>query len=234
MNYSTKERVVFGIGLDSLYHQLNNLSLRWQLETDFTQLEAFLAEQGSFVNPTYNPKHSDLGREDFWIRLVDSSGATVGCSAERTVETDNFVDMVAEGTCWYRNGFADIGQPGRIATLPVSELLSGKVGMSGSTYTAQAWRRHGLALVMTWITRLISFREFGTEINTGFVRHSLAQTSVPAQSYAYDRIEPVIDGYFPPQRGDEHLYLCWIDRMGMMRRILDLPQHPTNPMRLCA
>jgi hypothetical protein len=234
MNYSTKERVVFGIGLDSLYSQLHALDLRWELETDFSQLAKFLSEQNSFVNPTYSTEHSDLGREDFWIRLLDNTGRTVACSAERTVETANFVDMVAEGTCWYRNGFADIGQAGRIETLPVSEHLGGKIGLSGSTFTLPEWRRHGLALIMTWLTRLISFREFGTEINTGFVRHSLAQTSVPGQSYAYDHVEPIINGYFPPQRGQEHLYLCWIDRVGMMRRVLDLPRHPTNPMRLCA
>jgi hypothetical protein len=232
MNSVDTQKATFAMGIDALVERLRELGLRCEVERDFGGLVEFLGSQGNFVNPTYNPAHSDLGADDFWIRLVDAQGATVACSAERTLETDDFCAMVANGTVWYRGGFADIGGPASIPVLPVSQPLAGRVGASGSTFTTQAWRRHGLALVMTWLTRLISFRDLGTNINTGFVRHSLAMTSVPSQSYAYEHIERIIDGYFPPQRGPEQLYVCWIDRAQMARRVLDLPQHPTNPMPL--
>ena len=229
---SSLHDTVFSVGLETLDERLRELGLRAHVEHDFTRLGAFLREQNNFVNPTYDPEHSDLTPEDFWLRLVDKTGATVACSAERTVTTDDFASLVARGTIWYRGGFAAIGGPAEIPVLPLGEKLAGRVGASGSTYTVQAWRRHGLALVMTWYTRLLSFRDLDTTANTGFVRHSLAQTSVPSQSYAYDRIEKIIDGYFPPQRGPETLYLCSIDQAGMARRVLGLPRHPTNPMRL--
>jgi hypothetical protein len=225
---------IFSLGLETLDARLRELGLRPHIEHDFVGLREFLGSQNSFVNPTYDPKCSDLSKDDFWLRLVDADGATVACSAERTVETEDFSSLVARGTIWYRGGFVDIGGPAIIPVLPLAQQLRGRIGASGSTFTSQAWRRHGLALVMTWYTRLLSFRDLGTEANTGFVRHSLAQTSVPSQSYAYDRIERIIDGYFPPQRGEETLYLCSIDQAGMARRVLTLPKHPTNPMLLGA
>jgi hypothetical protein len=231
---SSLHDTVFSVGLETLDQRLRELGLSAHVEHDFAELGAFLRAQGSFVNPTYDPQHSDLSSEDFWLRVVDSSGVTVACSAERTVETDDFSRLVARGTIWYRSGFAAVGGPAEIPVLPQEVRLAGRIGASGSTYTVQAWRRHGLALVMTWYTRLLSFRDLRTTANTGFVRHSLARTSVPSQSYAYDRIEKIIDGYFPPQRGAETLYLCSIDQAGMARRVLGLPRHPTNPMRLGA
>ena len=227
-------RAIFSIGLDTLDERLDELGLSARIEHDFGKLGSFLRGENSFVNPTFDPQHSDLSPDDFWLNLVDASGATVACSAERCLQTDDFAALVAAGRIWYRGGFGDIGGPASIPTLPLVEPIAGRVSASGSTYTVSAWRRQGLALVMSWYTRLISFRDLNVTANTGFVRQSLAQTTVPSQSYGYDRIEKIIDGYFPPQRGPETLFLCSIDHDGMARRVLTLPHHPTNPMRLGA
>jgi hypothetical protein len=234
MELANVETAIFDVGINSLVARLRELGLRVELERDFAGLVEFLSSQNTFVNPTYHPQYSDLGKEDFWVRILDESGKTVACSAERTVYTNDFRMMVARGTIWYRNGFSDVGEPGVIPITSTPELLRGKIGTSGCAYTLAEWRRHGLAMVTTWLSRLVSFRDFGTGVNTGFVRHSLAQTSVPRASYGYDHIECIINGYFPPQRGTETLYLCWIDRPSMVQRVLELPQHPTNPMPLVA
>jgi hypothetical protein len=228
------EVAIFDVGINSLVAKLDELGLGLEIESDFKELGRFLASEGTFVNPTYDPARSDLGAQDFWVRLLDRDGRTVACSAERTIYTQDFRMMVARGTVWYRGGFADIDGPSIVPVQTTGRAIRGKIGTSGSTYTAKAWRRHGLAMIASWLTRLISFRDFGTALNTGFVRDSLAQTTVPRQSYGYDHVELIIDGYFPPQNGPEKLYLCSIDRAEMVQRVLGLPDHPTNPTALVA
>lgn len=232
MQLTDRDYGTLQLGIDSLTQRIAELNLTLVIEQDFTRLGAFLRARGSFVNPSYDPAKSRLGRRDFWLHLLDEEGRSVACSAERVIETDDFAELIATGRIWYAAGFPAIGGPERIEVIRPSRPVKGVVSHSGSTWVDPAWRGQGLAMLLTYLSRAISFRNYGAEINTGFVRHSLYVTSVPTQSYGYAHVELCIDGFFPPQGTDEVLYLCWIDAAEFVAQIEALPFHPKNPVPL--
>ena len=87
-------------------------------------------------------------------------------------------------------------------------------------------------MLLARLTRALSFRNYAVALNTGFVRHSLYLSPVPRESYGYAHVELCLDGYFPPQRGPETLYLCWIDVSEFVESVRALPRHARHPVRL--
>jgi GNAT superfamily N-acetyltransferase len=232
MPLTERELAIVQQGVDALTRTIAELGLTLLIERDFRGLAAFLQARGSFVNPSFDPDLSRLGWRDFWVHLLDPGGRSIACSAEKVIETDDFMEEVATGTIWYASGFAGRGGPERIEVLPVSAHLAGAISHSGSTWVDRAWRGQGLAMLMTRLSRALSFRNHGVVANTGFVRHSLYLTPVPTESYGYVHVERCLDGFFPPQNGPEVLYLCWITDREFVRSVEALPGHPRRPVPL--
>lgn len=232
MALSAQDRGVLQQGVDSLTQHIAGLGLGLSIEQDFTGLVALLSRSGAFTNPSYDPAHSRLGWRDFWVRLAESDGRTIACSAEKVVETEDFMQLVADGRIWYAGGYTAIGQGPLIPVLRHSREINGTVSHSGSTWVHPDWRGRGLAMLMVRLTQALSFRNSAAAINTGFVRESLLRGSVPTLSYGYVRVELCIDGWWPPQRSNERLYLCSITDQEYARSVEQLPRHPHTPVRL--
>ncbi len=232
MALSERDLAIVQRGVDSLTRTIAELGLTLVIEQDFERLGAFLRARGSFVNPSFDPVVSRLSWRDFWVHLLDPAGRSIACSAERVIETEDFMEEVSTGRIWYEGGFARHGGPERIDVIRPSVRLAGTLSHSGSTWVDPAWRGQGLAMLMTRLSRALSFRNHGVAANTGFVRHSLYVTPVPTESYGYTHVEKCLDGFFPPQGGPEVLYLCWITDVEFVRSVEALPHHPRHPVRL--
>jgi len=219
-------------GIDALVEELAQQKLRLVVDRDFRSLRRFLEAQGGFVNPSYDGDLSRLGPDDFWLGVLDADGRMIACSAERVLETEDFMGLVADGRIWYRDGYMPKFGVETIDTLPISTRISGKISHSGSTFVHAAHRRGGLAMILTYLSRALSFRDAGCTVNTGFVRQSLANTPVPQRSYGYAHVELCLDGWWPPQGGSERLYVCWIDRLEFLDKLAELPHHPRHPIAL--
>ncbi len=219
-------------GIDALTEAVARLGLSLVVERDFDRLVRFLESQGGFANPSFDPRASELGPDDFWLAAVDAGGAIVATSAERVLAAEDLLELVATGRIWYASGFAGRFGVERIPVLPVSTRLSGRLSHSGSTFVVPAHRRSGLAMFLPWLSRALSFRNAGCLANTGFVRQSLADTPVPMRSYGYTHVEKCLDGWFPPQGGSEVLYLCWVTAPEFRAKLAALPEHPRHPVPL--
>ena len=229
MDGTTGEQGSIQLAINSITQKVAGLGLSLAIEQDFTQLRALLAAQGTFANPTYDPATSRLGPADFWVRLADQDGRFIACSAERLFEVDDFTALLAGGRLWYEHGFTD---GTRLAVRPLSQRVGGRVGHSGSTWVHPDWRGAGLAMLLTWLTRALSFRNLGAAFNTGIVKESLYRTSVPGETYGYSHIELALDGHFPPLGATEKIYLCWIARAEFAARIATMPAHRRCPVPL--
>lgn len=229
------EKQDFGLlqlGVDAIMQRLAQLGLTLTVERDFAKLGTFLVSRGGFANPTFDPSVSRIGDEDFWLAAVDGDGRIVASSAERVLETEDFLDLIATGRIWYEAGFVGHFDIERVPVLDLSTRLAGRISHSGSTFVEPVWRRCGLAMYLTYLSRALSFRNAECGVNTGFVRHSLFVTPVPTSSYGYAHVEKCLDGYFPPMRASERLYLCWIDAQEFVGKLLELPRHSRYPVTL--
>ncbi len=232
MQTNADDRGIMQLCIDSITQHIAELGLSIAIERDFNMLYEILTANGSFANPTFDPKESRMGPRDFFIRLIDETGRSVATSAERVFDTEDLLEMIAVGTLSYADGYRQRHPVERIELQPVSTRFSGRISHSGSTWTHPDWRRRGLAMYMTYLTRALSFRNYGCSINTGFVLQKLNDTSVPRLSYGYPHIELVVDGLFPPVGPDQRLYLCWVTREEFVESVRALPRHPLNPVEL--
>ncbi|MCS6878558.1 MAG: hypothetical protein N2038_12825 [Geminicoccaceae bacterium] len=232
MALSERELGIVQLGIDALARAIAELGLTLVIEQDFAGLRALLESRGAFVNPSFDPRTSRLGRRDFWVHLIEPGGRSIGCSAEKIVETEDILEDLATGRIFYEGGYAAVGGPARVPVVPVSRKLGGLLSHSGSTWVDPSWRGRGLAMLMTRLSRALSFRNYGVSANTGFVRQSLERTRVPVESYGYVHVEKCLDGYFPPQGSDEVLYLCWITDREFVASVEALPTHPRRPVPL--
>lgn len=220
------------LAIDSITQKIASLGLSLSIERDFGELRDFLNGQRTFANPTYDPGCSRLGAADFWVQLKEPDGRAIACSAERLFEVDDFTGLLAGGGLWYADGFTGAAATTPLQVLPLSQRIGGRVGHSGSTWVHPDWRGASLAMLMTWLTRALSFRNLAAAFNTGIVKDSLYRTSVPSETYGYSHIELALDGYFPPLGGEERIYLCWIGRAEFAARIASLPTHRRCPVQL--
>jgi hypothetical protein len=232
MQQADSEAGAIQLAIDSITQKLAALHLSLSIEQDFSRLNRFLTGQGTFANPTFDPTRSRIGPSDFWVQLRDEQGHAIACSAERLFVAADFTRLLATGDLWYAGGFASVSATGEVPVLPLGEAISGRVGHSGSTYVHPDWRGASLAMLMTWLTRALSFRNLGAAFNTGVVKDSLYHTSVPRETYGYRHVELALDGYFPPLGAQERIYLCWISRAEFAAQVGTLPAHRRCPVPL--
>ncbi len=231
-DHRTDDRGLIQLCIDSLTQRIAELGLTLVIERDFHKLNAILTSNDTFANPTFDPTKSRMGPQDFFVHLLDETGRSVGTSAERVFDTEDLLEMIADGTLFYEGGYRKLLGVDRLPILPLSRRFPGRVSHSGSTWTHPDWRRKGLAMYMAYLSRALSFRNAGCSVNTGFVRQYLIGSSVPRESYGYLHVELVVDGEFPPVGGPEKAYLCWVDRAEFVDTVRALPNHPKNPVPL--
>lgn len=110
------------------------------------------APQIMMINPTFDPRHSDQTRS-FWIDIHDRVGEPMAMIANRLIETDDYVAMMANGTAWY-----DRPGPWPVMTLrlPPGPEIAGRIHSRGGLYAYPQYRKRGLAYAATRLMRSLS------------------------------------------------------------------------------
>src|SRR5271166_5660446 len=90
MQLSNAEFGLLQQSIDAIMHKIAELHLSVVTESNFDELQAFLAANDADRNPTFNPVFSDIERDAFWFRVIDDRGATVACHADRIFRLDDF------------------------------------------------------------------------------------------------------------------------------------------------
>lgn len=221
------------VAIDSITAALHELGLDVSYQQDFTRLADLMKAQGAFLNTTFDPEYSYIGAMDFWLELTDRhTGETVAWTAERLIEVVDFTRLIATGEIWYEGGFARHFDYRAVPILKPSRHVGGVVSHSGSTFTMANWRGKGLATYLTYLSRALSFANFGADFNTGFVRQHLTENSVARDTYGYRHVDLVFNAYFPPLGQREKIYLCHMHKDEFVASIQDAPKRERCPIFL--
>ncbi len=220
----------FGIlqeSIDALLERVARRHLNIEVETDFSRLAELTSQlPGSRArpsyNPTFDPRYNDLRGKGFWFRLKDLDGNTVGCHADRIFNVDDFVSLMRSGRLWYDDGFQAINEDAqKLALIPGLTLeVRGSVGYSGVMWLDPKYRGTGTARLIKDLSRALCMRNFETNYHAGLVRRSLMRHNVQGRSYGYPDSKLCVDGYFPPTRQNEYLYLCYIERQKILQQLV--------------
>ena len=234
--------------IDAIMDKVARLGLSLSIEHDFKDLAKFLREHEAYANETFDPAIWRLnGTECFWFRLTDPQGRVVASHADRIYRTEDFCALVETGELWFANPDKEFGGR-KVKVLRPPVRLSGVVGYSGSLYVDKAYRGHGLAVYLPYLSRSVCLRNFATDFHTGMVFKHLAGTKVPRQYYGYPHIDLCVDGFVPPNGHDYTTseeeatarlnrmlsYLCWISQAEAIERLRQLPAHELYPVALDA
>jgi hypothetical protein len=227
--------------IDQIMERIAALNLSLAIETDFSRLVDFLrAIRAPWVNPTFDPACHDLSRDAFWIRILDQQGNTVGSHAQKVFVTDDFLRLIDSGALWYR-GEVRL-KPGQLPwrLRKISTHMAGTIAYAGSLWIDPSFRKRGLSLLVPFLSRALCFRNFSVDFYTCLVLASLAESGLPRNAYGYRHVEPVLDGYFPPARGNEQaVHICYLTERETIEQFRRLPahvlfNHQLEPQRLRA
>jgi hypothetical protein len=208
------------LSIESLQQHIAELGLNLIIERDFSKLCAYLRAVGSFVNPTYDPDCCRIGGDDFWFRLVDKDGATEACMAERILETADFADLIESGELWWDGGLKAHNGQDHFDIVRPSTTVSGRVSHTGSLWINPRWRQIRLSLHLLRFSRSLCLRNFEIDYNTCFIRR---RPKGARALYGYPHVEVCYRGYFPPARGQEELYFCYISQRESIDALRAMP-----------
>ncbi|HUN50805.1 MAG TPA: hypothetical protein VMU42_06805 [Candidatus Sulfotelmatobacter sp.] len=231
MQLSNEDFGLLQLSIDAIMERIADLHLSVVIESNFDDLQGFLAANDADRNPTFNPVFSDIEQDAFWFRVVDERGTTVACHADRIFRLEDFGDLLETGRLWYRDGFGP-HSPVDVRVERPHTLVGGTVSHSGSLYVHPRSRGRGLSLYLPYLSRSVLLRNFNTTYHTGVVFKSLAGSRVPTANYGYPHVDPCLDGFFPPTGKSELMYFCYIDQRESLQQLRSLPEHPEFPIDL--
>ncbi len=170
-----------------------------------------IAEQGGWVNPTFDPLQSEVDETTTGSVVIrDGDGRFLACNAVRLFETDSFVATMRRGELFHRPGHPNSTplQP----ILPAGYDLGGRISYSGGTLVDPAARGKRLALLTTRLVRLIGEQVFRADWHAGHIFHTRSG-EMPAKPYGFQRITPCLEALTIPERPQpQTLYLVELSR----------------------
>jgi hypothetical protein len=163
------------------------------------------------VNPSFNPRFSRLSpNNSFWLDIRAGS-QTIATSAARHFTTGDLLQLVRSMKLWRETPRPEDGDL-TVASPPHMPLICGSVGHEGGLWVHPRHRKLGLSAILPRLTRALCLRQWGTDWLTGVARRGIGECGIAKWSYGYPHVELCFDGYFPPTRGRERLYLCYMNR----------------------
>ena len=181
------------------------------VETDFAAFAAIRRSVADgLVYPTFDPRHSVLDRAAFWLRLVDRTGRTVATSAARLFVAEDFYDLVRTETLWFDRG------PRPVGLAPVVDCVippfGGRICHQGGTWVHPDFRGHGLAGLLTGLSRALMLRNEAIDFDTGVVSEASHRSRLAELSYGYPRVALCVASYDRFAGYPEPVYLCHMTR----------------------
>lgn len=203
--------------IDRVVEEVLELGLSPEIEHDF-DIFAKLRRANGFLYPSVDPNFSDLDSDALWVRAVTAHGDTVALSAARVFETDDFYELLRSERIWFRKPPPDAGTRCIIDTADLPEI-KGVVAHGGGLWVHPTWRKRGLSHMLPWLVRGLLLRNSAIDYITSLVFEDIALSRLPLTSYAFTRVDKIIDGFFPPTGKAERVYLCRSSRRDIMERI---------------
>jgi hypothetical protein len=163
------------------------------------------------VNPTFDPQHSPLSpRNSFWLD-VRTGSHTVAMSAARLFVTDDYLELQRSTRLWYDPPYPEHGRFA-LRLPPDTPLICGNVAHEGGLWVHPSDRKLGPSAILPRFTRAMCLREWDADWCTGVADRGIGECGIARWSYGYPHVEPCFEGYFPPTRKYDRLYLCYMNR----------------------
>lgn len=221
------------ITVDALIEELARLRLTVSFETDFSKLVEFLTQNGAkLINQSFNPVHSDIAPESFWMRVYDENGITIGSHAQGIYRDADLVELIQSGRLWYRGGYVhkDGEIPPRMK--PLSQPVTGTLAHAGALWINPAWRKRGLSVFLPFLSRAVCLRNTNVDYFTALVFDSLAKHGLARTGYGYTHVEPFFDGWLPPGQCNASMYAAYMSDQETIAQMRELPRHARFPVMM--
>ncbi|MBI3451756.1 MAG: hypothetical protein HY057_02780 [Rhodospirillales bacterium] len=222
----------FGVlqwGVDAIVDKIAALNLSLVVETDFSRLIEFLRSiKAPLVNPTFDPRQSDLSARSFWLRIIDQDGQTVASHAQKVFATGDFYDLLISGELWRSGGLKLEANQQPLEVIEFSPVkLAGNVAHAGSLWVNPRYRKLGLSSYLPYFSRALCCRNYSVDFFTCLVLETLVDSPIPMLAYGYPHVFPSFYGWFPPsQRNEERVHICYMSKQELIDQFRQLNSHP--------
>lgn len=182
------------------------------VDADLSKWMALAARTANaFVNPTFDPSRARLSAANsFWLD-VRSGSHTIATCAARLFLTDDFVALMRAQRLWQ-----DESPPGpgtlAITAPPGISFMAKHIGHEGGLWVHPQHRKRGLSVILPHLTRALCVREWDIDWQTGVTQQAIGECGIAIWAYGMRHVEPCFEGYFPPTRSCERIYLAYMSR----------------------
>lgn len=183
------------------------------IDTDMSNWTAVTAATSAdaFINPTFDPRYGNLSpANSFWLDICAGS-RTIATSAARLFATDDFLALMRSQRLWQDRPPPELGTLA-VTAPPGMPLIAGRIGHEGGLWVHPEHRKRGLSVILPHLNRALCQREWDIDWQTGLTRQAIGQSGIATWAYGFPHVEPCFEGYFPPTRSRERLYLVYLDR----------------------
>ena len=187
------------------------------IDTDLSRWTAVIATTSvdAFVNPTFDPAHNRLSAANsFWLD-VRAGTETVATCAARVFHTEDYFDLMRALRLWWDHPAPEHGRL-RVSPQANTPLIAGAVGHEGGLWVHPQHRKRGLSVILPHLARALCVREWDIDWQTGLTRQAIGECGIARWAYGMRHVELCFDGYFPPTRGRERLYLAYVNRQELI------------------
>jgi len=212
--------VEFGIvqrAIDGYAEVLHAHRLRLHVLRDFERYVAVRrAQDDHHLNQAFHPRHTRIGKRDFWLLVEDSDGHAAATFCTRILEVENFYAVIRTQSLWF--GLRPTVVDSRFVVSCTIPPFGGLVGYGGGLWIRPDKRHHErLAQIMPRLARAFALRNCDIDHDSAMLLNSAdpalaiksrQRAAAAARTYGFARAEPFVEGWFPPEQCEALVHLC--------------------------
>jgi hypothetical protein len=196
---------------------LGKIGVSIQRQSDFVLYSAIRrANGGARLNQAFDPRHADIGADDFWLLAKNPDGEAIATYCLRRFVVNDFYDLLRSLTLWFPNP-----KPPRDPRFVVEcriPSFGGEIVHGGGLWVRDDYRGFArLAAAMPRLARAAARHDRPFDHDSAMIRDDPADPPAVAarkaaymgmRVYGFARVHRFVDGWFPPEGRAAVMRLC--------------------------
>lgn len=207
--------------IDKKIADAESLGLTLEVDDDLWEWRKLMdnAPATGGASKTLDPLVNDIRPgNSFWVKVIDDSGAVIGCQANRFVETEDFVEEYVTTHRFFGNRCPSLVQY-PVALQESVPVLRGKLNFGGGGWVHPDWRGKAISGLMSRIGRTLALRHFLIDYYLGFITATANHRLYGRNRQGLMNRRHLLTGHYPGRDEPLEVDIYWMHRGEILNQI---------------